>query len=72
MAVKSYILIDLDWVREKWNWKKLFLGVLVFGDSWCFSSNSTEFNAEQENTCPFPYHIGQAAPFQHLGRCTYI
>ena len=50
MAIKN---LELDDVREK-----SFLRVLIFGHSYCLSSNSTEFNAEHERTYPFPCHIG--------------
>ena len=49
------MLIALDGVREK-----SFLRALVFGHPYCSSINSTEFNAEHENTCPFPCHIGSS------------
>ena len=55
MAIKSYILIELDGVREK-----SFLGVLVFGHLYFPSINSTEFNVEHKNTCPFLCHIGSS------------
>ena len=51
MDIKRYML-ELDGVREK-----SFLGVLVFRHPYCLSSNSTEFNADHENTCPFPCYI---------------
>ena len=54
MAIKN---LELDDVREK-----SFLRVLIFGHSYCLSSNSTEFNAEHERTCPFPCHIGCSIP----------
>ena len=57
MAIKIYILIELDGVKEK-----SFLGVLVFGHPYCSSNNSTEFNDEHENTCLFPCHIGSSIP----------
>ena len=57
MAIKSHILKELDGVREK-----SFLGELVFGHPHCSSSNNTKFNAEHENTCPFPSHIGSSIP----------
>ena len=40
--------------------KKSFLGVLVFGHSCCLSINSTEFNVEYKQTCPFYCHIGSS------------
>ena len=40
--------------------KKSFLGVLVFGNPYCSSINSTEISVEHENTCPFPCHIGSS------------
>ena len=40
--------------------KKSFLGVLVFGHPYCSSINSTVFNVEHENTCPFHCHIGSS------------
>ena len=49
---QSCILIELDGVR-----KKSLLGVLVFRHPYCSRSNSTEFNAEQENACPFSFQI---------------
>ena len=52
MAIKSYILKELDGVR-----KKSFLGVLVFGHTHFSSINSIAFNVEHENTCPFHCHI---------------
>ena len=42
--------------------EKSFLGILVFGHPCCSSSHSTEFNAEHENTCPFPCHLGNSIP----------
>ena len=41
--------------------KKSFLGVLVFGNLYCPSINSTQFNVEHENTCSFHYHIGSSS-----------
>ena len=55
MAIKIYILIELDGVREK-----SFLRELVFGHPYCSSSNSIEFNAEHETTYAFPCHIGSS------------
>ena len=49
--------LEKNRVREK-----SFLGVLVFEHPYWLSSNNTEFNAEYENTCPFPYHIGNSIP----------
>ena len=57
MAIKSYVLIELDGVRAK-----SFLRLLVFGHPYCLSSNNTEFNADHENRCPFPCHIGTFIP----------
>ena len=57
MTIKSHILKELDGIREK-----SFLGKLVFGHPHCSSSNSTESNAERENTCPFPSHIDSSIP----------
>ena len=42
--------------------EKSFLGVLVFGHPYCSSSNSTEFNVEHQDTCPFPCHLGSSIP----------
>ena len=47
--------LERNGVREK-----SFLGVLVFGHPYCSSINSTEFNVEHKNTCPFPCHIGRS------------
>ena len=47
--------LERNGVREK-----SFLGVLVFGHPYCSKINSTEFNLEHENTCPFPCHIGSS------------
>ena len=55
MAIKSYMLIEFDGVREK-----SFLGVLVFGYPYCLGINSTEFSVEHENTYPFPCYIGSS------------
>ena len=55
MAIKSYILIELDGVTEI-----SFLGVLVFGYPYCLGINSTEFSVEHENTCIFPCHISSS------------
>ena len=57
MAIKSYILIEVDGVKEK-----SFLRFLMFGHPYCSSSNSTEFNAEHENTFLFPCHVGSSIP----------
>ena len=57
MAIKNYILIELDGVREK-----SCLGVLVFGHPYCSSIKSTDFNLEHKNTCPFPCYIGSSIP----------
>ena len=56
MTIKNYTLIELDGVKEK-----SILGVLVFGPN-CQSSDSTEFNAEHENTSLYPCHIGGSIP----------
>ena len=48
--------LEKNGVREK-----SFLGVL-FGYPFCSSINSTEFNVECENACPFPCHIGSSIP----------
>ena len=55
MAIKSYILIELNGV-----WEKSFLGVLVFGHPCCLSIDNTHFNVEHKNTCSFPCHIGSS------------
>ena len=57
MAIKSYILIELNRIREK-----SFLEVLVFGHPYCSTINSTQFNVQRENTCSFPCHIGSSIP----------
>ena len=36
------------------------MGVLVFGDPYCSSIDSTHFNIEHENTCSFLCHIGNS------------
>ena len=48
--------LEKNGIREK-----SFLGVLVFGNLYCPSINSTQFNVEHENTCSFPYHIGSSS-----------
>ena len=40
--------------------KKSFLVVLVFRHLYCSNINSTAFNVEHENTCPFHCHIGRS------------
>ena len=55
MSIKSHILKELDGVREK-----SFFGELVLGHPHCSSSNSTEFNDEHENKCPFSSHTGSS------------
>ena len=40
--------------------KELYLRVLVFGDPYCSSNNSNEFNADYKVNCPFPCHIGSS------------
>ena len=42
--------------------EKSILGALVFAHPYCSNSNRTEFNAEHENTCPFPCYIGTSIP----------
>ena len=34
----------------------------VFGYPYCSSSNSTEFSAEHEDKCSFPFHKGNSIP----------
>ena len=41
---------------------KSFLGVLVSGQPYYSSINSTQFNVENENICSFPCHIGSSIP----------
>ena len=49
--------LEKNGVREK-----SFLGVLVSGHPYCSNINSTQFNAEYENTCSFPCHLGSFIP----------
>ena len=49
--------LEKNGVREK-----SFLGVLVFGHSYCLSINSIKFNVEHENTCSFPCRIDSSIP----------
>ena len=42
--------------------EKSVLGALVFAHLYCSNSNRTEFNAEHENTCPFPCYTGTSIP----------
>ena len=47
--------------------EKSLLGILVFRHPCCSSSHSNDFNAEHENTCPFPCHLGRSIPtFQEM------
>ena len=39
-----------------------FLGVLVSGQQYCSSINSTQFNVENENICSFPCDTGSSIP----------
>ena len=62
MAIKSYLLIELNGVEKNGVRQKSFLGVLVFGHPYCSSNNSIEFNVEHESTCSFLCHLGSSIP----------
>ena len=55
---QSYKIVELEELERNGIRKKPFWGVLVFRHPYCSSINSTEFNVERENTCPFHCHIG--------------
>ena len=57
---QSYKIVELEELERNGIRKKPFWGVRVFGNPYCSSINSSEFNVERKNTCPFHCHIGSS------------
>ena len=71
MAIKSYILLELNGAGEKWSQRKIIFGGTSVWAPYCSSTDSTQFNFEHENTCSIACHIGSSFPtFQDM--CLHV